>query len=249
MSWLMRRSATFLESTWIPRTTPSRFQRYRKRRLQNQNSQPARRASHRRSNGAYALALVQRKVATKRSGARAAKKTASPSRVKSSVTSIASTRGASRVATSEPSRLRVTGAWIVRLRRKHNLSVAEFARQLGVSTSTRLSLGTHVRKPQPAKPGPRGFCKPSTNGLHSGLHAFRESRRTGHCFGVAASSRAALWTAEGGAAPDIAAASERKVRLVPTSDASTASPTSRAGLTWFALCCRCLNAQGLRNGP
>ena len=76
------------------------------------------------------------KVATKRSGARAAKKTASPSRVKSSVTSIASTRGASRVATSEPSRLRITGAWIVRLRRKHNLSVAEFARQLGVSTST-----------------------------------------------------------------------------------------------------------------
>lgn len=77
------------------------------------------------------------KVATKRPGARAAKKTASASRrAKSSVTSIVTTGGASRVATSEPSRLRVTGAWIVRLRRKHNLSVAEFARQLGVSAST-----------------------------------------------------------------------------------------------------------------
>ena len=77
------------------------------------------------------------KVATKKPGARAAKKTASASRrAKSSVTSIATTRGASRVATSEPSRLRVTGAWVGRLRRKHNLSVAEFARQLGVSAST-----------------------------------------------------------------------------------------------------------------
>ena len=77
------------------------------------------------------------KVTTKRPRGRAAKKTASASRrAKSSVTSIATTRGTSRVATSEPSRLRVTGAWIVRLRRKHNLSVAEFARQLGVSPST-----------------------------------------------------------------------------------------------------------------
>ena len=76
------------------------------------------------------------KVATKKPGARAAKQTASPSRATFSVTSIATARGTSRVATSEPSRLRVTGAWIVRLRRKHNLSVAEFARQLGVSAST-----------------------------------------------------------------------------------------------------------------
>lgn len=74
---------------------------------------------------------------TKGPGARAAQKTASPSRrAKLSVTSIATARGTSRVATSEPSRLRVTGAWVVRLRRKHNLSVAEFARRLGVSAST-----------------------------------------------------------------------------------------------------------------
>lgn len=77
-----------------------------------------------------------RKVAAKRPGTRAAKKTAGPSRAKLSAASIATTRGASRAAASEPSRLRVTGAWIVRLRRRHNLSVAEFARRLGVSTST-----------------------------------------------------------------------------------------------------------------
>ena len=78
-----------------------------------------------------------KKVTAKRPGARAGKKTASPSRrAKLSVTSIATTRGTSRAAASEPSRLRVTGAWIVRLRRRHDLSVAEFARQLGVSTST-----------------------------------------------------------------------------------------------------------------
>ena len=78
-----------------------------------------------------------KKGTTKKPGARAAKKTASPSRrTKLSVTSIATTRGMSRVATSKPSRFRVTGALIVRLRRKHNLSIAEFARQLGVSTST-----------------------------------------------------------------------------------------------------------------
>ena len=78
-----------------------------------------------------------KKVTTKRAGARAAKKTASPSRrAKLSVTSLATTRGTSRVATSKPSRFRVPSALIVRLRRKHNLSVAEFARQLGVSTST-----------------------------------------------------------------------------------------------------------------
>ena len=76
------------------------------------------------------------KVTTKRPGARAAKKTASPSRANLSVTSTATARGTSRVATPEPSRLRVTGAWIVRLRRQHDLSVAEFARQLGVSAST-----------------------------------------------------------------------------------------------------------------
>ena len=74
----------------------------------------------------------QNQVTTKRPGARAAKKTASPSRrAELSVTSIATTRG-----TAKPSRFRVTGALIARLRRKHNLSVAEFARQLGVSTST-----------------------------------------------------------------------------------------------------------------
>ena len=78
-----------------------------------------------------------KKVTTKRPGARAAKKTASPSRrAKLSVTSIVTARGTSRVATPKPSRFRVTCALIVRLRRKHNLSVAEFARQLGVSTST-----------------------------------------------------------------------------------------------------------------
>ena len=76
------------------------------------------------------------KGTTKRSGARAAKKTASPSRANLSATSTATARGASRAATPEPSRLRVTGAWIVRLRRTHDLSVAEFARQLGVSAST-----------------------------------------------------------------------------------------------------------------
>ena len=72
---------------------------------------------------------------TKRPGARAAKKTASPSRANLSVTSTATARG-TRVATPEPSRFRVTGAWIVRLRRQHDLSVAEFARQLGVSAAT-----------------------------------------------------------------------------------------------------------------
>ena len=78
-----------------------------------------------------------KKVAAKRPGARAAKKTASPSRrAKLSAASIATAHEASRVATSEPSRLRVTGDWIVRLRRRHDLSVAELARQLGVSTST-----------------------------------------------------------------------------------------------------------------
>ena len=78
-----------------------------------------------------------KKVTTKRPGGRAAKKTASPSRrAKLSVKPIATTPVASRVATSKPSRFRVTGALIVRLRRKRNLSVAEFARQLGVSTST-----------------------------------------------------------------------------------------------------------------
>ena len=77
-----------------------------------------------------------KKVAAKRPGARAGKKTASPSgRATLSVTSIAAARG-TRAATPEPSRLRVTGAWIVRLRRRHDLSVAEFARRLGVSPST-----------------------------------------------------------------------------------------------------------------
>ena len=76
------------------------------------------------------------KVTTKRPGARAAKKTASPSRANLSVTSTATARGTPRAATPEPSRLRVTGAWVVRLRRQHNLSVAEFARQLGVSAAT-----------------------------------------------------------------------------------------------------------------
>lgn len=77
-----------------------------------------------------------RKGAPKRAGTRAAKKTASPSRrAKLPVTSIATARG-TRVAASQPSRLRITGAWIVRLRRKHNLSVAELARRLGVSAST-----------------------------------------------------------------------------------------------------------------
>lgn len=67
----------------------------------------------------------------------AAKSTASPSRrAKLSAASLATRRSTSRVAMPEPSRLRVTGAWIVRLRRKHDLSVAEFARRLGVSTST-----------------------------------------------------------------------------------------------------------------
>ena len=60
----------------------------------------------------------------------------------------------------EPSRLRVTGAWIVRLRRKHNLSVAEFARQLGVSTSTvyRWELASGNLNPQRPRPG--GFASP-----------------------------------------------------------------------------------------
>ena len=77
-----------------------------------------------------------KKVTTKRSGSRAAKKTASPSRANLSVTSTATARGASRAAAPDPSRLRVTGAWVVRLRRQHDLSVAEFARQLGVSAAT-----------------------------------------------------------------------------------------------------------------
>ena len=72
-----------------------------------------------------------KKVTAKRPEPRAAKKAASPSRAKSSATPIATTRG-----TSKPSRFRVTGALIVRLRHKHGLSVTEFARQLGVSTST-----------------------------------------------------------------------------------------------------------------
>ena len=77
-----------------------------------------------------------KEVATKRPGARAAKNTPSSSRrAKLSAASNAPTRG-TRAAVSEPSRLRITGAWIVRLRRRHHLSVAEFARQLGVSTST-----------------------------------------------------------------------------------------------------------------
>ena len=76
-----------------------------------------------------------KKVAGKRPGTPAAKKTAGPSHAILHITSTATTRG-TRVATPEPSRLRVTGAWIVRLRRKHDLSVAELARQLGVSTST-----------------------------------------------------------------------------------------------------------------
>ena len=77
-----------------------------------------------------------KKGTPKRSGTRAANKTANPSsRVVSPATSTAAARGRRAVA-SEPSRLRVTGASIGRLRRKHNLSVAEFARQLGVSTST-----------------------------------------------------------------------------------------------------------------
>ena len=76
-----------------------------------------------------------KKVTRKRPGSRAAKKTASPSRANLSATSTATARG-TKVATPEPSRLRVTGAWIVRLRRQHHLSVAEFARQLGVSAST-----------------------------------------------------------------------------------------------------------------
>lgn len=73
-----------------------------------------------------------RKISTKRLGGRAAKETASPSRrTKLSIMSAAITRG-----TSKPHRFRVTGALIVRLRRRHDLSVAEFARRLGVSTST-----------------------------------------------------------------------------------------------------------------
>ena len=85
-------------------------------------------------------------VTTKRPGARAAKQTASSSRrAELSVTSIATTSG-----TAKPSRFRVTGALIARLRRKHNLSVAEFARQLGVSTSTvyRWELGSGTLNPQ-----------------------------------------------------------------------------------------------------
>ena len=73
-----------------------------------------------------------KEVTTKRPGGTAAKKTASPSqRAKLSVMSNTTTRG-----TSTESRLRVTGVLVLRLRRKHSLSVAEFARQLGVSTST-----------------------------------------------------------------------------------------------------------------
>ena len=77
-----------------------------------------------------------KEVAAKWLGARAAKKTVSPSRAKLSAATNATTRSTSRAAASEPSRLRVTGAWILRLRRKHDLSVAEFAQRLGVSTST-----------------------------------------------------------------------------------------------------------------
>ena len=72
-----------------------------------------------------------KKVTAKRPEPRATKKAASPSRAKSSATPIATTRG-----TSKPSRFRMTGTLIVRLRHKHGLSVTEFARQLGVSTST-----------------------------------------------------------------------------------------------------------------
>ena len=73
-----------------------------------------------------------RKITTRRLGRRAAIKTANPSqRAKLSVMSTATTCG-----TSKPPRFRVTGALIIRLRRRHNLSVAEFARRLGVSTST-----------------------------------------------------------------------------------------------------------------
>ena len=95
-----------------------------------------------------------KKVATQGPGARASKESASPSRARLSVTSGATTRG-TRAAASGPSRLRITGARILRLRRKHNLSVAEFARQLGVSTSTvyrweltsgKLSLQKRVRE-------------------------------------------------------------------------------------------------------
>ena len=78
-----------------------------------------------------------KEVATKWPEARAAKKAPSSSRrAKLSAASNAPTRGTSRAAVSKPSRLRITSAWIARLRRQHHLTVAEFARQLGVSTST-----------------------------------------------------------------------------------------------------------------
>ena len=78
------------------------------------------------------IATRPKEATTKRPGGRAAKKTASPSRrAELPVMSSPPTRDA-----SKRSRFRVTGASVVRLRRKRNLSVAEFARQLGVSTST-----------------------------------------------------------------------------------------------------------------
>lgn len=112
-------------------------------------------------------------VTTKGPGGRAAKKPANPSRhARLSVTSIATTRG-----TSKSSRFRFTGASIARLRRKRNLSVAEFARQLGVSPSTvyrweltsgNLNLQNRVREALQAlaqgrfADGPDGPVKPRT---------------------------------------------------------------------------------------
>ena len=104
-----------------------------------------------------------KKGTTKRPGARAAKKTASPSHANLSVTSTATARG-TRAATPESSRLRVTGAWIVRAAPPAQSFGCRVCPATGCVGVDRLSLGTHVRKPQPATPGPGGFASPPRTG-------------------------------------------------------------------------------------
>ena len=105
-----------------------------------------------------------KKVAAKRPGARAAKKTTGPSRGKSSAASTAPARGTSRVATPEPSRFRVTGAWIVPAAPQARSLGRRACPAIGRVAVDRLSLGAHVRKPQPARPCPGVFAIPPRRG-------------------------------------------------------------------------------------
>ena len=159
MSWLTRRSATFLASTWRPRRTPSRFQRCRKRRLQNQNRQPARSVGHPRSNRAYPPALAQKRAPRKGLGHEPRKRRPVP---------LVPT------CLQRPLRRRVARRGPPRLNRLACGSLARGSSGCAARTISRLpslpgnwgvgvdrlSLGTHVRNPQPATPGPGGFASP-----------------------------------------------------------------------------------------